>query len=65
MPDSLLREALLTGTPGEVLEHAAHWRDHGARYVVVCNAGLLQPSLRKGLATSGPFGKVVRGLRKL
>jgi phthiodiolone/phenolphthiodiolone dimycocerosates ketoreductase len=65
VPDSLLREALLTGTPDEVLDQAAHWRDHGARYVVVCNAGLLQPSLRKGLATSGPFGKVVRGLRKL
>ena len=32
VPDSLLREALLTGTPAEVLEQTAQRRDHGARY---------------------------------
>jgi phthiodiolone/phenolphthiodiolone dimycocerosates ketoreductase len=64
-PLSLLKQALLTGTPEDVIEQAAEWRDHGLRYLVVCNISGLQPSLRRGLATGGPFFRILRGLKKL
>src|ERR1700737_71969 len=65
VPVSLLKEAFLTGTPDDVIEQAAHWRDHGVRYIVVCNLSILQPSLRKGLAASIPLATILRGLKKL
>ena len=65
VPVSLLKEALLAGTPDEVIDQAAQWRDHGVRYLVVNNLSYLQPTLRKGLASSAPFFKVLRGLKKL
>jgi hypothetical protein len=65
VPASLLREICLHGKPDEVIEQAAHWRDHGVRYTVVANVSALQPSLRKGIAAAAPFAAVLRGLRKL
>ena len=65
VPVSMLKEALLTGTPEDVIDQAAEWRDHGLRYLVVANASILQPSLRKSLAASAPFFKILRGLKKL
>lgn len=65
VPDSLLREALWQGTPDEVIDQAAEFRDHGLRYPVVLNISTLQPSLRRGLAANVPFAKILRGLRKL
>lgn len=65
VPVSLLKDALLAGTPDEVVEQAAQWRDHGVRYLVVNNLSYLQPTLRKGLASSAPFFKILRGLKKL
>src|SRR6516165_5581287 len=65
VPTSLLKDALLVGTPDEVIDQAAQWRDHGARYLVVSNVSHLRPTLRKGLATSAPFFKILRGLKKL
>jgi phthiodiolone/phenolphthiodiolone dimycocerosates ketoreductase len=65
VPVSLLKEAFLTGTPDDVVEQAAHWRDHGVRYAVVVNISTLQPSLRRGLATSIPLAKILRGLKQL
>jgi phthiodiolone/phenolphthiodiolone dimycocerosates ketoreductase len=65
VPPSLLKESLLTGTPAEVIDQAAEWRDHGLRYAVMANASALQPSLRRGLAASLPFARILRGLRKL
>jgi phthiodiolone/phenolphthiodiolone dimycocerosates ketoreductase len=62
---SLLKDAFLTGTPDDVIDQAAHWRDHGLRYMVVCNISTLQPSLRKGLAASIPLAAILRGLKKL
>ena len=64
-PVSLLKDALLTGTPEDVIDQAAEWRDHGMRYLVACNASILQPSLRKSFAASAPFFKILRGLKKL
>ncbi|HEY5855029.1 MAG TPA: LLM class flavin-dependent oxidoreductase [Aldersonia sp.] len=65
VPVSLLKEVLLTGTPDEVVEQTAEWRDVGLRYVVVANISVLQPSLRRGLAAGRPFIGVLRGLNKL
>jgi phthiodiolone/phenolphthiodiolone dimycocerosates ketoreductase len=65
VPVSLLKDALLTGTPEDVVDQAAEWRDHGLRYLVACNVSILQPSLRKSLAASAPFFKILRGLKKL
>jgi phthiodiolone/phenolphthiodiolone dimycocerosates ketoreductase len=65
IPSSLLREILLNGTPDEVIDQAAQWRDCGVHYMVLINASFFQRSLRKGLAAVMPFNKIVRGLKKL
>ncbi|MEZ0354441.1 LLM class flavin-dependent oxidoreductase [Mycobacterium sp. pR1184] len=65
IPPPVLREFLLNGTPDEIIETVAHWRDAGVRYLVMSNVSLLQRSLRKGLASVVPFKKVVGGLKKL
>jgi phthiodiolone/phenolphthiodiolone dimycocerosates ketoreductase len=64
-PVSLLKDAFLAGTPDEVIDQAAQWRDHGVRYLVVNNVSHMQPALRKGLASYAPFFKVLHGLKKL
>jgi phthiodiolone/phenolphthiodiolone dimycocerosates ketoreductase len=63
-PASLLREVFVAGTPNEVVDQLADWRDHGLRYLVVANASILQRSLVKAVASTGPFVKILRGLRK-
>lgn len=65
VPPSLLKECLLTGTPGDVIEQVAEWRDHGLQYPIIGNLSSLQPSLRRGLAANLPFAKILRRLRKL
>ena len=65
VPPSLIREMVLNGTPQEVLAQAAHWRDHGVRYMVIANVSFMQPSLRKSLEAIIPFDRIVRGLKKL
>jgi phthiodiolone/phenolphthiodiolone dimycocerosates ketoreductase len=46
---------LLEGTPDEVLERAAEWRDCGVRYLVLANMGVMQQNLRKGMASVMSF----------
>jgi phthiodiolone/phenolphthiodiolone dimycocerosates ketoreductase len=65
VPRSLLNEMYLTGTPDQVIEQVAQWRDQGLRYVIVANSSGLQRSLRKGVASSVPFVRIMRGLKKL
>jgi len=65
VPVSLVKQAFLTGTPEDVIDQAAEWREHGLRYLVRGNASAIQPSLRKGLAAGCPFFKTLRGLKKL
>jgi phthiodiolone/phenolphthiodiolone dimycocerosates ketoreductase len=65
VPTPVSREVFLSGTPDEVIDQAAEWRDRGARYVVVADVSSLQRSLRKGLAAAIPFGRILRGLKKL
>jgi phthiodiolone/phenolphthiodiolone dimycocerosates ketoreductase len=65
VPVSLLKKATLTGTPEDVIDQAAEWRDQGLRYLVACNVSILQPSLRRSLASTAPFFQILRGLKKL
>jgi phthiodiolone/phenolphthiodiolone dimycocerosates ketoreductase len=64
VPSSIMREMLLNGTPDEVIEQAAQWRDNGVRYLVLINASVMQRSLRKAFESIMPFAKVVRGVKK-
>jgi phthiodiolone/phenolphthiodiolone dimycocerosates ketoreductase len=65
VPVSMLKEWLLAGTAEDVVDRAAEWRDHGVRYLVACNVSILQPSLRKGLASNALFLRILRRLKKL
>lgn len=65
VPLSLQKEAFLTGTPDDVIDQAAEWRDQGLRYLVACNASIFRPGLRKSLASNAPFFQILRGLKKL
>jgi phthiodiolone/phenolphthiodiolone dimycocerosates ketoreductase len=65
VPPSLLKDVCLHGTPDEIVDQVADWRDHGLSYPVLSNLSTLQPSLRRGLAASNPFAKIMRGVRKL
>lgn len=65
VPPSLLKECLLTGTPDEVIEQAAEWRNQGMEYVVICNVSAVQPSLRRGLTATVPLMRILRQLRRL
>ena len=65
VPQSLMKEICFHGTPDEVLDQVAEWRNHGLRYLLVLNGSQLNPRLRKAVTASAPFGNVLRGLRKL
>jgi phthiodiolone/phenolphthiodiolone dimycocerosates ketoreductase len=65
VPRSLVEDLFAVGTPDEVIDQIAEFRDQGMRHIVVGNAGAIQPSLRKSATATGPYIKVVRGLRKL
>jgi phthiodiolone/phenolphthiodiolone dimycocerosates ketoreductase len=65
VPDSVVRDMILNGTPDEVVEQAAAWRDHGLRYLVLVNLTPMQRSLRNGLAAMPAFTRIVHRLKKL
>ena len=65
VPLSLLKDACLQGTPDEIVDQVADWRDHGLSYPILLNLSTLRPSLRRGLATGNPFAKILRGIRRL
>jgi phthiodiolone/phenolphthiodiolone dimycocerosates ketoreductase len=65
VPASLMKEIFFHGTPDEVIDQVAQWRDHGLRYLNVISGSQLNPNLRKGLAASVPHVKILRGLKKL
>ena len=59
-----MRECLLNGTPDEVIEQAAQWRDCGVRYLVLINVSVMQRSLAQGVwRRCVPFDKIVGGSR--
>ena len=65
VPLGVVRDIGLCGTPDEIIDRAAQWRDAGVRHIVLVNYGPMQRSMRKGLASSLPFTQVVRRLKKL
>ncbi|MFZ1174885.1 MAG: LLM class flavin-dependent oxidoreductase [Mycobacterium sp.] len=65
VPAALIKEMVLNGTPDEVIDQVAEWRDHGLRYLIVINGSLVNPKVRKTVAASLPHAKVLRGLKKL
>jgi phthiodiolone/phenolphthiodiolone dimycocerosates ketoreductase len=65
VPRSLVEELFAVGTPDEVVDQIADFRDHGLRYLVLGNAGGIQPSLAKSASSTAPYVKVARALRKL
>jgi phthiodiolone/phenolphthiodiolone dimycocerosates ketoreductase len=65
VPISIAKEYFLTGTPDDVIDQAAEWRDHGMDYPVLANLSALQPSMRRGLAATVPFMRILRQLRRL
>jgi phthiodiolone/phenolphthiodiolone dimycocerosates ketoreductase len=65
IPPALVADTMLNGTPSEVIEQAAEWRDRGVRHIVLGLLSTMQPNLRRGLASIPPFVKIVRGLKKL
>ena len=65
VPTELVREMLLAGTPDEVIDQAAEWRDCGVRYIVLANVTSMQRSLRNGLLAAPAFFKIARGVKKL
>lgn len=65
VPESLLPSCLVTGTPDEVVDQVAEWRDFGLEYGVFANASTMQSSAKNALAASAPFVRILRRLRKL
>jgi phthiodiolone/phenolphthiodiolone dimycocerosates ketoreductase len=65
IPREVQRDVGLVGTPDEVIDRAAEWRDCGVRYIVLANLSIMQRSLRAGLAGNNSFSTIVRGLKKL
>jgi phthiodiolone/phenolphthiodiolone dimycocerosates ketoreductase len=64
-PKSLIKQYALTGTPDEIIDRLAVWRDHGVRYPVLWNISIIQPKLSRGLSSAVPFMKILRGIRRL
>ena len=58
-----MEELFAVGTPDEVIEQIAEFRDHGMRYLVVEMP--VHPTESRGCAATTPYIKVVRGLGKL
>jgi phthiodiolone/phenolphthiodiolone dimycocerosates ketoreductase len=65
VPDSVIREMVLNGTPDEVVEQASAWRDQGLRYIVLANMTPMQRSLRNAMAAMPAFTRIVHRLKKL
>jgi len=65
VPLSIAKEAYLTGTPDEIIEQVAEWRDCGLAYPVLGNLSAVRPNLRRGLAATAPFIRILRQLRRL
>jgi phthiodiolone/phenolphthiodiolone dimycocerosates ketoreductase len=65
VPESMLRSCLLNGTPDEVVDQVAEWKDFGLDYGVFAHASFMQANWKSGLAAGAPFVQILRKLRKL
>jgi phthiodiolone/phenolphthiodiolone dimycocerosates ketoreductase len=64
-PISLIKQYALAGTPDEILDRLAVWRDHGVRYPVLWHVSIVQSKLSRGMSSAVSFMKILRGIRKL
>lgn len=65
VPDAVVRDVFLCGTPDEIVDRAADWRDHGVRYLVVANQSPSQRRIGKSLASSLVFQRLLGRLKRL
>ncbi|MEH3130470.1 MAG: LLM class flavin-dependent oxidoreductase [Mycolicibacterium neoaurum] len=65
IPAEMVRDTVLHGTPADVVDQAAQWRDCGVRHIVLAQMGFMQPSLAKGLASVAPYARICRLLKRL
>ncbi|WP_405164645.1 LLM class flavin-dependent oxidoreductase [Nocardia sp. NBC_01499] len=65
VPGSLVRDYCVTGTPAEVEERIVELRDNGLRYAVLVDLSTFHPDIKRGLAASIPFLRILRRLRRL
>ncbi|MEV6426777.1 LLM class flavin-dependent oxidoreductase [Nocardia sp. NPDC051463] len=64
IPRSLVREFCLTGTPDEVIDQLAEWRDNGLRYAVLMNLSAIHPKMRSGMLSNAPLVSILRRLKR-
>lgn len=65
VPASLIRNFVLAGTPSQILDQLAEWRDHGMQYPLLLNMGMLQPSVPTGVLTYAAYTQMLLGIRRL
>lgn len=62
---AMVRDYFVVGTPGEIRDQIAEWRDYGLRHAVLVNVSSFHPSVTAGLASNLPFLRTLRKLRAL
>jgi phthiodiolone/phenolphthiodiolone dimycocerosates ketoreductase len=65
VPPALLSECMLVGTPDDIVDQVAEWRDHGLRYAVIGNFSSVQVSARRAMLATIALSRALRGLRTL
>ncbi|MFD4640180.1 LLM class flavin-dependent oxidoreductase [Lentzea sp. NPDC058436] len=65
VPPSLVREYCLAGTPGEIRDRLADWRDHGLRHALLLNLGSFGRGVRQSALAMKSFVQAVRSARTL
>ncbi|WP_280271747.1 LLM class flavin-dependent oxidoreductase [Nocardia wallacei] len=65
VPRSLVREFCLVGTPDEIVDQLAEWRDHGLRYAVLMNLSAIHPKLLNGMFSNAALISVLRRAKRL
>lgn len=65
IPVSMIREYCLTGTPNQIRDQLAVWRDDGLEYPVLVNVSSFRPDVTRGLSSGLPFLRTLRKVRGL
>jgi phthiodiolone/phenolphthiodiolone dimycocerosates ketoreductase len=62
---AMVRDYCFVGTPDEIRERVAEWRDYGLRYAVLVNVSSFHPGATPGLTSNLPFLRTLRKLHAL
>ncbi|MFB7873739.1 LLM class flavin-dependent oxidoreductase [Nocardia sp. NPDC056064] len=65
IPVSMIREYCVTGTPTQIQDQLAEWRDGGLEYPVLVNVSSFRPDVTRGLSSGVPFIRALRKIRRL